>query len=469
MLVLEHEDGTRERSSGIVRIPPEGAIPVPAFSPDGVWLAWDGATSAGAPSELMIAQLGSGARAAPTCARCSAGSHGSGAIWSPDGGSVMWSQDGHVVVAHTGEWAGSIVADGFPVSWSPDGSVVAYVRLDRDRLSSTIYVRPVAGGPETPVVQVTDNRGLADEMAWSPDGKHLVVPLQAAESKKVYGFDPATGALHAFGVLLPEFVPLTLSPDGMAIFEPGFNSVWPLDGSASRTFGGGVLTDWSSDGQRVLVTGRGLDEVDLASGAETHLLDGNVQDAAWSPNEREIAFVRDQRLEVLDVANGDVRQIAPLTIKVPFAGVIGDGYVAWSPDGAHILIAEGFGQVAEDLYEVDADGEHLQKVIDAAVVARYMRFSPDGRYLAFTDLRGPDIDVVDVTTRKVASIAGIDGGQVTWAGDGLLADTPLGISLVQLDGSARLLVEGTGGCVVRLIGWTGSEVVFSNYCTHMGL
>ena len=73
-------------------------------------------------------------------------------------------------------------------------------------------------------------------------------------------------------------------------------------------------------------------------------------------------------------------------------------------------------------------------------------------------------------TPAVDTIPSIDGGQFVWvAGDELLADTPLGISLVKLDGSSRLLVQDTGGCAVRLIGWTGKEIVFSNYCSHMGL
>jgi len=39
-----------------------------------------------------------------------------------------------------------------------------------------------------------------------------------------------------------------------------------------------------------------------------------------------------------------------------------------------------------------------------------------------------------------------------------------------LDGGApSLLVENTGGCQSRLVGWTGTELVFQSLCTHQGL
>ena len=67
-----------------------------------------------------------------------------------------------------------------------------------------------------------------------------------------------------------------LSPDGTAIFDRGPNLVRPLDGSNGLSAGGGQVTDWSRDGQHLLVVGPGLNQVDLATGAETQLLDGNV-------------------------------------------------------------------------------------------------------------------------------------------------------------------------------------------------
>jgi Tol biopolymer transport system component len=418
----------------------------------------------------MVTDTRTGSVVAPACSGCAAESLGGGGIWSPDGSSLAWGQDGHVVVARAGDWSGAIVADGSPVSWSPDGSMIAYTRTASDFLSSTVYARATAGGDETTIVKVTDNRGLSDEMAWSADGKQVVVPLQAAESNDVYGLDPATGALRKFAVGAPSSVPVMLSPDGTAIFDRGPNLVSALDGSSSHSAGGGEMTDWSRDGQRVLVAGDGLNAVDLVTGAKTHLLDGNVQDAAWSPDEREIAFVRDQRLGVLEVASGKTIDIAPASIKVYSQAVVGDGFVAWSPDGAHILVSDGFGQVDGHLYQVDADGEHLTNLTDTPTNARYMTFSADGKYVAYVNLRGPGVEFIDLSTGKATSIRSIDAGQLAWtAGDELLADTPLGIALVKVDGSSRLLVEDTGGCVVRLIGWTGTEIAFSNYCSHMGL
>jgi Tol biopolymer transport system component len=104
--------------------------------------------------------------------------------------------------------------------------------------------------------------------------------------------------------------------------------------------------DWSGDGQRLLIAGRGpnggpgLSMLDLRTRAQTSLLDGNVQDAARSPDERRIAFVRDQKLGVLDIGNGKVTMIAARITAMSSAAFVGDGYVAWSPDGTRIAVGD---------------------------------------------------------------------------------------------------------------------------------
>ena len=103
-LVLVHEDGSGTRRLGVVRIPPEGPLPVPAFSPDGAWLAWYGVGFARhrLSSRLMVTDTRTGSVVTPTCEACGPESLGGGGIWSPDGGSLAWAQDGHVVVGANG-------------------------------------------------------------------------------------------------------------------------------------------------------------------------------------------------------------------------------------------------------------------------------------------------------------------------------------------------------------------------------
>lgn len=468
-LVLAHEDGTARRALGRVSIPPEGPLPTPGFSPDGRWLAWE-KSDVGQPSRLMVADIRTGAEIAPVCPTCGASSTGGGVVWSPDGGSLAWSQDGHVVIAHTGEWSGAIVADGRPISWSPDGAAIAYVRAAPDLTSSIVYSRRLEGGDEGMVVTLTDARDLAGEMAWSPDGKQIVVPLQAGESSRVYGFDPATGDLRTFAMDAPDTAPAFLSPDGAAIYDRGFELVRSLDGPSSHATGGGEVTDWSRNGKRMLVVGQGLNELDLATGVRTQLLDGNVQDAVWSPDERFVAFVRDQRLGVLDRSSGNSRVIAPDLTAMYLANYLGGGYLAWSRDGKRIAFADWRGQDQAAIYLVNPDGSHLTRLTDSPGGKRYFAFAPDGHHLAYVNLRIPGTEIIDTQTKGVTASPSIDGGWFVWVGsNSLLSDTPQGIALFSLGGSSRLLVQNTGGCSRRLVGWTGSEIVFSSRCSHKGL
>ncbi|MDP9238754.1 MAG: hypothetical protein M3P30_15380 [Chloroflexota bacterium] len=478
-LVLAHEDGASRRELGGVYVNPEGPLPVPAFSPDGRWFARNGAvTGANAATGVILVDTRTGEEVSSSCPACGAGSEGYGPEWSPDGRSLAWTQGDHVVVARTGDWSGAIVADGTPLSWSPDGSALAYLRVTRpttDSVSVAVYERPLDGGSETMIVALTDARGLSDQMAWSPDGKQIVVPLQAAESSRLLGFRPENGDLKTFTLAPPNTVPALLSPDGSAIYDPGSQVVRPIDGADILRVGPGQVTDWSRDGQRMLVVGAGLNEVHLSTGVRTKLLDGNLQDAVWSPDERRIAFVRDQRLGVLDLASGKAIMIASDLTAVYLPVQLSRANLQWSPDGKQIAVGdwsveEPTTQGRSDIYLVDADGGHLTRLTDSASGKLYYTFAPDGRHLAYFNERTAAIEIVDLKTLAITVVAGIDSAQFAWTGSkALLADTPQGIALLQLDGTSRLIVAQTGGCFPRLIGWIGAQLVFSNFCSHQGL
>lgn len=295
-------------------------------------------------------------------------------------------------------YGSEIVADGVAAAWSPDSSSLAYARFDAARNSSGVYVRSVAGGPETDIVDVTDTRGLRDQLAWSADAKHVAVPLEIGESNRLYGLNPATGLLRQLPVEAPSYLPFALAPSGSALYDFASSRVLSLDGK--RTFstgGGGVVTDWSRDGTRMLVIGAGLSELDLGTGKRTQLLGGNVQDAVWSPDGRRVAFVRDQRLGVLDLSNNSSKVIVPNLAAMYLQAAIGAGYLAWSPDGKRIAFAdwraqEPVTQGQSDIYLVDADGAHLTRATHTPSAKRYYAFAPDGRHLAYANLGNNILD-----------------------------------------------------------------------------
>jgi tricorn protease len=83
---------------------------------------------------------------------------------------------------------------------------------------------------------------------------------------------------------------------------------------------------------------------DFGSNKETQLARGAKSDiqARWSPDGTQLAFVRDAReVHVLDVASGKDRVVATGTFsRPPFAGS-GEGELAWAPDGKHIAYLSG--------------------------------------------------------------------------------------------------------------------------------
>jgi len=101
---------------------------------------------------------------------------------------------------------------------------------------------------------------------------------------------------------------------------------------------------------------------------------------AWSPDGREIVFVRraesSSRLFVLDIDSGDVRAITPSSMGVYRP--------SWSPDGELIAFAgvEGDGS---DIWLVRPDGSGLRPITDGEFyTADAPRWSVDGSTIAFT-------------------------------------------------------------------------------------
>jgi Tol biopolymer transport system component/DNA-binding CsgD family transcriptional regulator len=457
-VVLAHEDGTAARNLGATRVPPEAAVPTPAFSPDGRYVAFGSADAQNRPQGIAIFDTWTGAKVDARCPICVV-SVFSGYIWPPNG-----VTDAEIHAA---------VGDANLLTLSPDGSHVAYTRLNAARTGSDIYTRSLADGPETRVVQVTDTRPLDGQMAWSPDGSQLIVPLQAAESTNTYTLDPAIGALRNLGVDAPLTIPAVVAPDGSA-FYAGLGSVLSLADGHVLVHAPGSVTGWSPDSKQVLSAQFGLFTLDVTNGQrEDLLLEGNVQDAAWSPDGRTIAFIRDQRLNLLDVASGKTKTLASGIVAMSASNFLGDGYLAWSSDGTKIAVGDwqpnGTNGKAQ-LFIVDTTTGAKRQATKAAAAYRYYAFSPDGNRLAFVDLGANTATIADLRTGALVTFPVRDGATVAWVSDTqIVTSTVDGIVLASVDGTTRPLVANTGGCQRFLLGWASPHLIFSSICTHSGL
>jgi Tol biopolymer transport system component len=136
---------------------------------------------------------------------------------------------------------------------------------------------------------------------------------------------------------------------------------------------------------------------------------------AWSPDGREIAFLRGDRDGDVYVANADGSNERRLTHKRIVKGVLTSD--AWSPDGRKITFAGRAG-----IFVMTADGSTQRQLTRNHRFDDYPAWSPDARQIAF--LRGDHVLSMNadgssqrrLTSYRAASAN--DGGGPTWSSDG---------------------------------------------------
>ena len=298
-------------------------------------------------------------------------------------------------------------------AFSPDGKMIAYVEAkDLRRAGGALWIVSAEGLNPVPVDDsVSDSTPI-----WSPDGKMLAF-VDNAESNKIQiirlGPDgkPA-GERKSFEcpegigdvVLLAGWTPdnkigaVVRTSLDFALFTQ------PVDGgiAAYVTHGGyPMYPRWSSDGKRIFhsnntgfayVPAEGGEVTTVLPKAETGMIQGPIE---VSPDGRTIAFAGHKEGEPVNV-----RHIWTL----PFEGGVPkqltdesdmDSYPCWSPDGRQIAFVRArprerlktFGVVPKgDIYIIPAVGGDPRRITsesDRVFSATHVRWSPDGKLLAY--------------------------------------------------------------------------------------
>ena len=199
--------------------------------------------------------------------------------FSPDGSQVAFSWDGErqdnfdiyvklVDRADAVRLTSDRARDGSP-AWSPDGRHIAFVR------DGTIFLVPPLGGAERKVADVQ-----AHDIAWTPDGKSLVVSSGKFIKRRLILLSVDTGHVKelttaALGEepVLGDEAP-AVSPDGLKLVfvretTSGIAAMYlmPLAGGEPRrltqfgsTFPG---VAWTADGRELVYAGRVGDAIAL--------------------------------------------------------------------------------------------------------------------------------------------------------------------------------------------------------------
>jgi dipeptidyl aminopeptidase/acylaminoacyl peptidase len=230
-----------------------------------------------------------------------------------------------------------------------------------------VHLLDPRGGEARPCGQVDGS--IQSIEGWSPDDRRLLLTVSVPWSED--DLDD-TGAKQRPVVV--RFLPYKLDGSG------------PTVGHRTQL----VALDTSDGSTRVVAGG-----------------DVEVGSAAWSPDGRSVAYIRDRRgrerhrkdLYVVDADGGGERQLTS-----GLSSVLG---LRWAPDGATIAVggSEVEGEAITFLWLVDVRAGDVRKAVDEEleVLGSSIVWSADGRRLAVVaERRGrASLAVVDVAARQV--------------------------------------------------------------------
>ncbi|HTG51574.1 MAG TPA: S9 family peptidase [Candidatus Tectomicrobia bacterium] len=305
---------------------------------------------------------------------------------------------------------------------SPDGAHLSWVQSTAATTSKQTYVREISGNtPAKPLkLSLTDDRTDYDP-AWSPDSKTLAFFASAGKKNRRQLW--------------------TVNANGS-----GAKKITNLNGYAARP-------RWSHDGKQIAflyIEGAGGGGPLVAAPATTGVID---------------TAIHNQRIAVLDVTNGQLRQVSPPDLHVYDYD--------WSPDDKMFVVTAASGPgdnnwwIAQ-IYTIDTAKGDTRSIYKPSFQVAVPRWSPDGKSIAFIEglmsdegFHGGDLftmsaDGRDVTNRTSSRKASINS--FFW-------QAPSRILLVEYVGSGSAISElNPTDNSTRTI-WKGSEGIhaFGNF------
>src|SRR6267143_515926 len=366
---------------------------------------------------------------------------------------------------------------------SPDGKLVAYVvtKIDRaqNRRNSSIWMA-ATDGSRAPG-QFTTSPQSSNSPRWSPDGKWLAFLSSRPGSDST---TPAPTASPA-----PAAGPTPAAAAGAVSSDQPRNQVYLLSmngGEAKRITNlknGASVFRWSPDGMRLVVVSR-MGPSDSRTGDSRDRSDvRHYRNSSYKFNDTGWFDDRRAHLWVVDVKSGNAKQITE-------GNDWNDSDPQWSPDGRRIaFVSNRTGREYDenrntDVWTINADGSgSLTKISDHDEADNQPRWSPDGKWIAFTgeihDRDHPKIWLAPSTggAPSVLAANGLDliPGGLEWSDDGKSLYFEAGVKgefqLFRVDVPAKTVTQVTlGPRAVRSVDFnfaTGKMVYLVNDFKHL--
>jgi dipeptidyl aminopeptidase/acylaminoacyl peptidase len=312
-----------------------------------------------------------------------------------------------------------------------------------------------------------------DQVAISPDGNRVAWVQSSANTS---GEPTGGSAIYVQDLRSQSSKPRRISAGSDIQTASDDTIAWAPD-SKHLAF----LSDVEGDGQSNFY----IVNVDGGPARKLTNLKGFLADPAWSPDARTLAFlftenapraagplmpmvpetgvidqkVYEQRLTLVDVGSGKVRQLSP-----------SDMYVYqydWSPDGKSFaaIAAHGAGDsnwyIAE-LYTLSAENGELKPVYKPSLQIAVPRWSPDGKTIAFIGglmsdegSIGGDIFTVSSTGGNARNVTPVIAASPSW----LYWESPDKILFTEnIDGQAGVSRVDLSNGKVSLL-WNGVDVI----------
>ena len=304
-------------------------------------------------------------------------------------------------------------------AWSPDGRTIAFLRLNSDEKGEILLMPSVAAGPARSLAAVTAPMTLYPQskfIAWSPDGKWLVV-----SDAPSYG---GVMGLFLLSVETGEKRRITLPPNEYDDVDPAFSLDMRHLAFARYTGAAGASSD--------------LYVVNLSAGLEPEgpperltFYNRHLASPVWASDGRSILFTRTELAgnhSIWRIHLSGARKIEPLPISAdgstaldlsrrgrrlvytreisntnvwavdlpppksrsgwssdpkPWMGTLGGGNPQFSPDGQQVAFQSDSSGTGE-IWICDRDGSHARQLTHmGAIVSGFARWSPDGKNIVF--------------------------------------------------------------------------------------